>query len=71
MRSQKATFEDKVIKWLFGHGLSKSDVDDIVLHGPTLRSTGKSHHTSCSGSMLAKSSSSSHSNYHPPWDPKL
>ena len=62
IRSQKAKFENKVIKWLSEHGLCSSDIDDIVLHGPTLLSTGKSRHTSCSGSKSVKSGSNVHIN---------
>ena len=55
IRYHKAKFEDKVVMKLSEHGLSKSDIDDIVPHGPTLRSTGKSRHTSCSGSKSVNS----------------
>ena len=62
IRYQKAKFEDKVVKWLFERSLSKSDIDDIVHHGPTLRSTVKSRRTSRSGLASVKSGSSGHSN---------
>ena len=62
LRYQKAKFEDKVVKWLSEHSLSKSDIDDVVQRGPTLRSTGKSRHTSCSGCKSVKSGSSGHGN---------